>query len=140
MKIYFAGSIRGGREYRDLYHSIIIHLEKFGKVLSEHIGSTSLTSFGEEEQDNHRIHQRDMEWLTESDVVIAEVSIPSLGVGYEIGRALEKNKPILCLYKQDARKKLSAMIAGSQELTVVTYQDSETALQVIDEFMNTLMS
>jgi len=136
MKIYFAGSIRGGREYRDLYHSIIKHLKNLGEVLSEHIGSTSLTSFGEEEHDNRQIHQRDMEWLTESDVVVAEVSIPSLGVGYEVGRALENNKPILCLYRQDAKKKLSAMIGGSPDLTVVTYQNLTEALRAIDDFIS----
>ena len=34
------------------------------------------------------IHDRDVEWLHEADVVVAEVTQPSLGVGYEIGKPL----------------------------------------------------
>ena len=47
MKIYFAGSIRGGREDKDLYMNIIKHIQNHGEVLTEHIGSASLTSMGE---------------------------------------------------------------------------------------------
>jgi hypothetical protein len=40
-----------------------------------------------------------MSWLKEADVIVAEVSTPSLGVGYEIGKAEDMGKRILCLYK-----------------------------------------
>jgi len=138
MKIYFAGSIRGGRDDREFYHSLIHHLKQFGKVLSEHIGKETLSSSGEEVEDNCMIHQRDMEWLTSADIIVAEVSTPSLGVGYEIGRALEIGKPILCLYRIGSPKKLSAMIAGSPELTVVRYSDIQEAIDAIDSFVSNL--
>ena len=35
--------------------------------------------------DDKWIHDRDVEWLHQADVVVAEVTQPSLGVGYEIG-------------------------------------------------------
>jgi nucleoside 2-deoxyribosyltransferase len=44
------------------------------------------------------IYERDVAWLRESDFVIAEVTQPSLGVGYELGFAEAISKPILCLY------------------------------------------
>ena len=138
MKIYFAGSIRGGRDDREFYHSLIQHLKQYGKVLSEHIGKETLSSSGEEVEDNYMIHKRDMEWLTSADIIIAEVSTPSLGVGYEIGRALEIGKPILCLYRIDSPKKLSAMIAGSPELTVVRYSDIQEAIDAINSFVSNL--
>ena len=37
-RIYFCGSIRGGRNDRDIYIKLIEHLKKFGNVLTEHIG------------------------------------------------------------------------------------------------------
>ena len=37
-------------------------------------------------------------------VIVAEVTQPSLGVGYEIGRAYAMNKPILCLYRPQPEK------------------------------------
>ena len=38
MKIYFAGSIRGGRDEEENYLKIIKHLAKYGDVLTEHVG------------------------------------------------------------------------------------------------------
>jgi len=138
MKIYFAGSIRGGREDRDRYHSLIKHLSQQGEVLSEHVGEESLSASGEEDEDNVMIHRRDMDWLFAADAVVAEVSTPSLGVGYEIGRAVENRKPVLCLYRKGSPKKLSAMISGSPELTVVSYSELQEAFNAIDTFLNIL--
>ena len=36
--------------------------------------------------------------------IVAEVTQPSLGVGYEIGRAVDMKKPILCLYRPQEGK------------------------------------
>ena len=93
MKIYFSGSIRGGRDDSEIYHQIITYLKKFGEVLTEHIGDSSLDSFGEK-SDDISIHNKDMEFLMACDLVVAEVTNPSLGVGYEIGRAIENNKKV----------------------------------------------
>jgi len=138
MKIYFAGSIRGGREDRDRYHSLIKHLSQQGEVLSEHIGEESLSASGEKDEENVVIHRRDMDWLFAADAMVAEVSTPSLGVGYEIGRAVENQKPVLCLYRLGSPKKLSAMIAGSPELTVVSYSALQEACDAINTFLNNL--
>jgi len=140
IKIYFAGSIRGGREDQELYLSLIDHLKNYGEVLSEHIGDAALTSSGEKMDCNEWIHERDMEWLISSNVIVAEVSTPSLGVGYEIGRGIENQKPILCLYRKDSGYQLSAMIAGSPDLTVVTYTDLSNAKDAIHSFLiNTIV-
>ena len=102
MKIYFAASIRGGRKDSGVYSDIINHLKEFGEVLTEHVGYESLTSKGEDAMNDIQIHDRDMEWLIKSDIIIAEVTNPSLGVGYELGRAIAYNKKILCLYRQQS--------------------------------------
>jgi len=138
IKIYFAGSIRGGREDRDCYHSLIHHHSKHGEVLSEHIVEESLTASGEGQENHIMIHRRDMEWLFTADAMVAEVSTPSLGVGYEIGRTLENQKPVLFLYRLDSPKKLPAMIAGSPEPTVVSYSSMQEAYDAIDAFFNTV--
>jgi len=82
------------------------------------------------------IHERDMSWVLEADVIVAEVTKSSLGVGYEIGRALENGKKILCLYRPHEGKILSAMIEGSKKLTVKNYQTIEEAKEIIDEFFS----
>jgi len=122
MKIYFAGSIRGGREDQKLYFDIIQYLQSFGKVLTEHVGQESLNEAGEENINDNDIYDRDIKWLTESNIVIAEVTNPSLGVGYEISKALELNKKIICLYRNNQNKSLSAMINGNKALTIINYE------------------
>lgn len=121
MKIYFAASIRGGRDDSASYLEIVRQLREYGEVLTEHIGDAELSSAGEDLGDRN-IHDRDLAWLRESDYLVAEVTTPSLGVGYEIGKATEWGKPVLCLYRPTAGRPLSAMIAGSSNVTLKEYQ------------------
>ena len=137
MKIYFAGSIRGGRENAELYNQIIEHLKTIGKVLTEHVGDISLSSDGEQSEEQY-VHDRDLKWITECDTMVAEVSTPSLGVGYEIKDAISKNKKVLCLYYPQENKSLSAMIAGSPNITNKSYANLDEAKQIINEFLKTI--
>ena len=123
MKIYFAGSIRGGRGDSESYFKIIDFLENYGDVLTEHIGCIDLMASGEKNKTDKEIHDRDLNWLLESDLIIAEVTNPSLGVGYEIGRAIEYDKNIFCLYKIGSENELSAMISGSPNIQVIQYKN-----------------
>jgi nucleoside 2-deoxyribosyltransferase len=139
MKIYFAGSIRGGRDRVELYHQLIVYLGKYGTVLTEHIGNPNITSNGEN-LDKKEIFDRDVRWMDESDVVIAEVTTNSLGVGYELGRADELGKPVLCLYCIENGDNLSAMIGGNMAFKVSDYTDIESAFRAIDGFFAGLPS
>ena len=56
-------------------------------------------------------------------MVIAEVTNPSLGVGYELGYAEKLNKPILCLFDGDSGGKLSAMVRGNPYNIIATYSE-----------------
>lgn len=133
MNIYFAGSIRGGREDKALYLELIEQLRAYGHVLTEHIGDTQLTVLGES-TDDRAIHDRDLSWLKEAAYVVAEVTTPSLGVGYEIGKASEWGKPILCLFRPKSSHSLSAMIAGSKSVKVREYQNTAELKEIFDEF------
>ena len=125
MKIYFAGSIRGGRDNIGIYAKIIIELRKFGTVLTEHIADPGVDDAGEKFIRDPFIYKRDMQWLHESDLLVAEVSTPSLGVGYEIGRAEQMVKPVICLYNKSSNRPLSAMIAGNTNIRLIVYTDME---------------
>jgi hypothetical protein len=125
MKIYFAGSISAGRQDVDVYQKIILLLKNYGEVLTEFIGDDNLSGLGEADLSDQFIHDRDLEWLLSSDLLVAEVTTPSLGVGYEIGRAIENKIKILCLYRKIDGKRLSAMIKGAPKLTVFEYRNVE---------------
>lgn len=135
MKIYFAGSIRGGRDDAALYRQIISLLIEYGEVLTEHVGSAGLTRAGEEGWSDGEIYERDMAWLGEADAVVAEVTVPSHGVGYEIARAEALGKPVLCLYRQDPGRRLSAMLAGNPALHCETYQSIGDLKPILRRFL-----
>jgi 2'-deoxynucleoside 5'-phosphate N-hydrolase len=136
MKIYFAGSIRGGRDDAHIYQSLIAYISSFGEVLTEHVGYASLSDKGDDGPDDRHIYERDMAWLTSSDVVIAEVSVPSLGVGYELGYAVALKKPVLCLHRLESGRRLSAMVAGSPHIQAVEYGSIEEAEGRIAAFLS----
>lgn len=132
MKIYFAGSIRGGRDDQEIYFKIISELGLYGEILTEHIGNTHLTSEGEKERTDNDIYERDMAWIREADIIIAEVSTPSLGVGYELGQAESMNKPIYCLYRKTEGKRLSAMLAGNSKLQINEYSSLQDVKKIFE--------
>ena len=134
MKIYFAGSIRGGRNDAALYHEIVGLLQKHGEVLTEHVADAELGVLGQDIGDS-KIHDRDLDWLRDSDYLVAEVTTPSLGVGYEIGKATEWGKPVLCLYRPENGRSLSAMISGCKGATVRTYKSSAELTEILEEFL-----
>lgn len=133
MRIYFAGAIRGGREDCALYLEIVERLKAYGEVLTEHIGDSNLTALGEALSDRE-IHDRDLSWLKEAQYLVAEVTTPSLGVGYEIGRASEWGTPVLCLFRPGSGRLLSAMIAGSSRVKLREYGSAAELKAIFDEF------
>jgi nucleoside 2-deoxyribosyltransferase len=128
MEIYFAGSIRGGRDDAALYRRLIDELGRYGTVLTEHIADPDLA---EHDTSDQEIYAQDIDWLERADIVVAEVTTPSLGVGYEIARAETLGKPILCLFRPAAGRRLSAMVAGAPGPAVVAYETVEEAAAAI---------
>lgn len=134
MKIYFAGSIRGGRGDVGWYEEIIKILKTYGQVLTEHVGRRTITKFGETKINENKKFKRDLQYLKKSDLLVAEVSTPSLGVGYEIAQANFLNKPVLCLFRPRKNKKLSTMIIGNNKLIIREYRNIKELKKIIDSF------
>ena len=112
MKIYFAASIRGGRDDAPLYQALIDDLNTRHTVLTEHIGNPNLTADGQTQLTDQAIRDRDINWLQAADIVVAETTNPSLGVGYELAYAEKIKTPVLILHR-DQESHLSAMIKGT---------------------------
>ena len=124
-RIYFSASISGGREDAALYASLISALSARGRVLTEHIGRPDLSEGGETAAGDHHIYRRDIAWLREADLVVAEVTTPSLGVGYEVARAAAMSKPVVCLFRPETGRRLSAMIRGNPAVRVLEYAERD---------------
>lgn len=130
MKVYFAGSIRGGRVDAALYHRMIAYIQRTDTVLTEHVGSLEL----QESLDDAGIYAQDTAWLREADVLIGECTCPSLGVGYELAYAEAHGKPVHIFF--DAGKTaLSAMLAGNARFHIHPYAREEEIYPVLDEIL-----
>ena len=114
--------------------------KRYGQVLTEHIGDNNISVIGEDNLTDVQIYDRDSSWISSCDAVIAEVSSPSLGVGYEIGFAEMSDKPVLCLYDVDSNFQLSAMISGNSNVKVKCYKDLAEAKLTIRKFISGLDS
>jgi nucleoside 2-deoxyribosyltransferase len=133
MKIYFATSIRGAADNNVKNAELISLIKKYGEVLTEHFSNIKID--GETNLSDKEIHDRDLKWINECDVIIAEVTNPSLGVGYEIRYGIEHGKRILCI-KYNNGKRLSAMISGSDFIELEEYSNPEEIDRILSDFFD----
>ena len=122
--IYFSGSISGGRRDVPLYRQIVAAMEAeghrviAGNVIADHIGDDG------EAIEPGAIFSRDLRWIDEAEVLVAEVSMPSIGVGYEIAAARYRNRmPVIALYRPAHTRRCTAMIAGDEAIRLIEYSD-----------------
>lgn len=135
MKIFFAGSIRGGRQLIPTYQYIIRFLKSMNyTVISEHVAASGLEKV-EANMTEQEIYEKDANWIEESDRVVAEITVPSIGVGYEICHAVKHKKPVLCLY--EAQAKASAMVLGNTTgyITAKPYLNKNQLEEILLEFL-----
>ena len=136
MNIYFACSLTGGREFESVYQAIVHALvEKGHEVPTAHLAESDVMSV-EATISPEDVYSRDVAWIRSCDILVAEVSVPSHGVGYEVGFALGIGKPVLALYQSG--RKVSKMISGNPDknLTVKTYARTTDAIQIALQFLS----
>lgn len=135
MEIYFGCSITGGRDQEKEYQQIVKYLIESGhQVPTAHLSKSDVLDL-ERVVDPVEVYTRDIEWIDNCQALIAEVSTPSHGVGYEIGYALSNKKPVLCLHKSGTC--VSKMITGNTNhlLQVTEYSSSEELPAIMNQFL-----
>lgn len=132
-KIYFAGSIRGGRVDADLYRRMIEFMQESNVVLTEHVGSPHLNLMEQGKKDAD-IYDQDTAWLKECDMVVAECTCPSLGVGYELAYAEKLGKPCHIFYDR-SKTQLSAMLTGNPYFNIHPYQSEEEIYETLSRIL-----
>jgi nucleoside 2-deoxyribosyltransferase len=131
MKIFFTGSIMGGRGQQPEYAEIMKILKQYGEVSSEHIASNVLSEYGETHLEKGEILNREMKALEECDIVIAEVTRPSLGVGYLLGNATILGKKVIAFYNSEDVMKLSEIIKGDENIKVNLYKNTDEIRDIL---------
>jgi len=135
MDLYFSCSLTGGRRDQPVYAALVAHLQVLGhRVLTTHLASEAVTAEdgGVSAED---VFERDTAWLRDCEAVIAEVSTPSHGVGFEVAYALELGKPVLCLAQVGVR--VSKMLTGIRQagFEFATYETPEEAFSRMAFFL-----
>jgi len=136
MNIYFACAITGGREFESVYQAITAALLADGhEVPTAHIAGADVTAL-EAVVSPREVYERDAAWIRACDALVAEVSTPSHGVGYEVAFALNLGKRVLCLYREG--RIVSKMITGNSSLNlhIAIYPDAQAATQIVRNFLN----
>lgn len=124
MEIYFSCSITGGRQDQAIYERMVDFLDSKGhQVLTAHLSRADVLE-AETAADAAQVYERDVDWVRQCAALVAEVSTPSHGVGYEIALALQLNKPVLCCYRKGCR--VSKMILGNPHpsLSLCAYESA----------------
>ncbi len=137
-KVYFAGSIRGGRTDAALYRRIIDYIGRTDRVMTEHVGRPELNLLEQGRNLDAAIYDQDTAWLLEADLLIAECTCPSLGVGYELAYAEKCGKPCYLFYDR-TKTQLSAMLTGDPYFTVVPYEREEEIYPALDRILGAEM-
>lgn len=135
MNVYFSCSITGGRKDEAVYQSLVDCLLADGhQVPTAHLSRPDVLAL-EDVASPGEVYERDSTWVKDCDALVAEVSTPSHGVGYEIALALSLGKPVLCLYRSGSR--VSKMITGntSPGLVVCTYDHPAQAVETTRGFL-----
>lgn len=138
MNLYFACAVTGGREYEPVYQALIRALLADGhEIPTAHLADSGVVDL-ETRVSAKDVYARDVTWILAAEALIAEVSAPSHGVGYEIGYALHAGKRVLCLAQN--QRTVSKMITGNPDpnLALYAYTDTADAIRAAREFIQSL--
>jgi len=135
MNVYFACSITGGRRDEAVYQQLVDHMLAAGHQVPTADIAGPAVHMAEQIHAPDFVYARDVAWIEACDALVAEVSTPSHGVGYEIAYALNLGKPVLALYREGAI--VSKMITGNDKptLRVHAYGSEAEAVGMVDAFL-----
>ncbi len=135
-KVYLGFTVVGSREKLELVKTIAMMLEQRGhRILTKHLLSDHVR-IEEGMKSPEYVFERDMKWIKECDVFIAEVSGSSFGIGFESGFLLgESKKKVYLLYDAALKNDISKMATGNslKKCTVLGYNSISEVREFIEK-------
>ena len=134
MKIYFGFTVAGDRSSIDTARKVVHQLEEMGhEVLTRHLVSDNARE-ADRSISPQDVYRRDMAWLEQCELFIAEVSGSSFGLGFETGYLLgATSKKVVLLYRRDVEQRVSLLITGNTHpnCTLVPYANVEEVMRFV---------
>jgi len=139
LKVYLAASMRGGGDGKgwDALKQLACLVEGLGHIPMNEVCQDKSPSVKAKGTGDDYLYNRDMAWLKIADCLIADITYPSLGVGYEVAVAIREHRiPVLGLYRR-AVKELSAMFNGNTEplFHLESYADTSDMRELVRRFL-----
>jgi hypothetical protein len=133
MKIYFSVSYSNlNDDIRKSCESIIKHLEDLGhRVINEKLFSKEAKPYIDQNEQESVSAQRNLTKLKKSaDVIIFEISKPSVAIGQELSIALSLNKPVIALYNNNLPPHILRDEGG--DLLILSQYSDENLYEVLE--------
>jgi hypothetical protein len=113
MKIYFGFTVAGDRSSLEAARKIVELVVQMGhEVLTRHLVEDNAWE-ADRLISPKEVYLRDMKWLEQCDLFMAEVSGSSFGLGLETGYLLGANtKKVVLFYRRNVETKISLLITG----------------------------
>jgi nucleoside 2-deoxyribosyltransferase len=117
MTIYLACTVRGDRGAVAGLKTLVAALERAGHtILTKHLLDDNVDG-AESALTERAVYERDIAWLDACDILIADASGSSFGVGFEVGYVLGRSERtdqrVILLYRADHRDQISRLIIGN---------------------------
>jgi nucleoside 2-deoxyribosyltransferase len=125
MRIYLACTVRGDRGGVAAGRAICERLERHGhEVLTTHLLADNVETAESQLTEEH-VFRRDLDWLGACDVLVAEASGSSYGVGFEVGyvlgRAHATGQRVVLLYDRSRQHAISRLVTGNRDAACTTF-------------------
>ena len=138
MKVYFSATITDDKIYKELYERIIHTIKKDGHKVLEY-GAHKIDPrklLNRSEADIKNVYKELDKFLKQADVYITDISLPSVGIGYEISQAIATRKPVLALNYEKKEYQPLATLEGnkSKYLRYETYT-KDNIQEIIQSFL-----
>ena len=141
MNIYLACTVRGDRCAVAVLRTLAARLEDAGHtILTRHLLDDDVDG-AESVLGDREVFERDMNWLLAADVIVAEASGSSYGVGFEVGYVLGRadisRQRVLLLYDHERHGRVSRLISGNTHPACTTYPycDAADLVRFVEVFL-----
>ncbi len=137
LKVYFTAATSYDGELHENYRNIIDLLKKEDVQIVSGMQIVNQQLLAEDKKlAGQQIFGREKKLIEQADLIVAEVSKPSLGVGAEIVYALTINKPVLTLVYKNLEDRISPMIAGNpSDNLFLEHYENERLTYIIHNFI-----
>jgi len=111
------------------------------ELLTRHLLEDNVES-AESRLTEREVYDRDIGWLDDCDVLIAEASGSSFGVGFEVGYVLGRSdrsaQRVLLLYRADRQPHISRLICGNSHArcTTIRYSDASELADIVSNHLS----